>query len=119
MEVKGIIKFIGVLELVGDKEFKKRELILEVADNPQYPQMVKFEASQAKCEQLDKLNVGDEINLHFNLNGREWLNKEGKTVYFNTLSLWKYDLLKAGSIPAKAETVDVNSELENPDDLPF
>lgn len=93
MEAKVKVLRIGATELVGEKSFKKRELIVESSDNPQYPQILKFEASQAKCDLLDTLNPGDEINVHFNLNGREWTNKEGVVSVFNTLAIWKFDVI--------------------------
>ena len=46
MEVKGKVHEISQVITVSEK-FKKRELILEYAENPTYPEYVKFEAVQA------------------------------------------------------------------------
>lgn len=77
------VKRIGSVESVSDK-FKKRELILEIPG--QYPQVVKFEFVQDKCGLLYAIRVGENINVHFNLNGRE----HNGNVY-NTLQGWKID----------------------------
>jgi single-strand DNA-binding protein len=68
--------------------FSKRELVLEVPG--QYTQYVKFELKQAKCAELDKYNVGDQLKVHFNIDGREWQGK-----YFTNLSAWRIERVSA------------------------
>jgi hypothetical protein len=114
MELKCKVLRVGQTEQVSDK-FKKRELIVEYAENPTYPQTIKFEASQDKCDKLDALKVGDEINLHYNLNGREWTDKTGNVQVFNTLSIWKFDVVgSAISQPSKTSIAK-----QDEPDLPF
>ena len=88
MDIKGIVHFIGETIAVSDT-FKKRELIVEIIENPQYPEFVKFEAIQDKVSLLDGLSVGENVEVYFNLKGREWKNKEGVAQYFNALHVWK------------------------------
>jgi len=107
MEAKGKIIRIGQTESFGDKGFKKRELILEVADNPQYPQIVGFEVTKDNCDKLDSLSPGQDLNVHFNLNGREWTNKEGIVKVFNTLSIWKWDVLRSQVAAEKTDDTDL------------
>lgn len=105
--------------------FQKREFVVEFAENPQYPEYLKFELIQANCEQLEKYNVGDEINISFNLKGRKWTDKNGQVVYFNSLQAWRID--KAGN--NAATTQDTSSpqpktdwqpdSFSADDDLPF
>lgn len=83
MNQPGQVRRIGATESVSDK-FKKRELILDIPG--QYPQVVKFEFVQDKCALLDGLKVGENVNVHFNLNGRE----HNGNVY-NTLQGWKIE----------------------------
>jgi len=116
MEIRGKVIAIGKTQQVTDK-FKKRDLIVEYAENPTYPEQVKFEANQAACDKLDELREGDEITVHFNLRGRAWKDKAGVNQYFNTLNVWKFDLhqTSAGSM----KEAQVNDNGDNPDDLPF
>ena len=118
MEVKGKIVKIGTTEQVNEK-FSKRDLIVDVSENPQYPSSVKFEANQAGCEKLDELREGDEVTVHFNLRGREWKDKTGKSQYFNTLNVWKVDLNKTTAEPMKKNSVITNNVDEDDSDLPF
>ncbi|MEJ6981116.1 DUF3127 domain-containing protein [Pedobacter sp. P351] len=120
MDIKG--KVHEVLPVTNVTEtFKKRELIIEFAENPQYPEFIKFEALQDKVNLFDPLKVGDQVEVFFNLRGRPWTDKSGKTAYFNTLVVWRVNVLGAsaeGSAPEYAAPVDISSAAED-DDLPF
>ena len=106
--------------------FQKREFVVEHAENPQYPEFIKFELIQANCEQLEKFNIGEEINISFNLKGRKWTDKNGQVVYFNSLQAWRLE--KAGGNQTNTPS---SSSQETPkqdwqpdsfsadDDLPF
>lgn len=114
MELKGKVHFIGETIQVSDK-FKKRELILEYVENPQYPEYVKFEAVQDKTALLDNFKIGNEVEVFFNLKGREWADKNGIKQYFNSLHVWKINFLGAGvNVKNAPEPVNVAEE-----DLPF
>ena len=65
--------------------FKKREFVVEYAENPQYPELVKFELIQDKCALLDGFETNQEIEVHFNLKGRKWTDPSGNDKYFNSL----------------------------------
>ena len=77
----------SIVELMDEQQvtdtFKKREFVVEFAENPQYPEYVKFELIQDKCALLDAHKVGDKVVVHFNLKGRKWTDKEGQVKYFN------------------------------------
>jgi hypothetical protein len=110
-EIKGKVVHIGTAQQVTEK-LKKRELVVEYAENPQYPEEIKFEAVNDKCAAMDELRVGDEVNVHFNLRGRSYTDKQGKKAWFNSLGLWKFDVLKttvnspAGYTAAQAPNLD-------------
>lgn len=122
IKVKGKVHEISQVITVSDK-FKKRELILEYAENPSYPEYIKFEAVQDRVALFDSVNVGDQVELSFNLRGRPWTDKTGKTTYFNTLVVWKINTLSgadaAQSAPEYATPVDISSVSDESDDLPF
>jgi hypothetical protein len=112
MEITGKVLVVGNTVAVSEK-FKKRDLVIEYAENPQYPEQIKFEAVQDKTALLDSVKVGDEIQVYFNLRGRGWTDKAGKTQYSNTLSIWRL------SLAAATEGVDAQPSLAGGDDLPF
>lgn len=105
--------------------FQKREFVVEFAENPQYPEFVKFELIQANCDQLESFNVGDELNISFNLKGRKWTDKNGEVKYFNSLQAWRLE--KVGNTasppqPTSTEKTDNSWQQESfsaDDDLPF
>jgi len=129
MNVKGKILEIFETQNISNT-FKKREFVLEYVENPQYPEYLKFEMIQDKCSLLDGLNVGDEVNVYFNLKGRKWTDPKGVDKYFNSLQAWKFETESAASEgaapppPAADQGVDQMEEpgwiAENEDDdLPF
>jgi hypothetical protein len=79
--------------------FKKREFVVEYSENPQYPEYIKLELIQEKCELLDKYTVGEDVDISFNLKGRKWTDPQGTVKYFNTLQAWKLDK-KSDAAPA-------------------
>jgi hypothetical protein len=120
MEIKGKVYEVSPTVQVTES-LKKRELILEYIENPQYPEYLKFEAIQDRCNLLDNTKVGDDIEVFFNLRGRPWTDKTGKKTYFNSLQLWKINVLAgagASTTPAYAPPADLSSSPDE-DDLPF
>jgi hypothetical protein len=114
MEIKGKVFVIGRTETVNEK-FKKRELIVEYAENPEYVEYIKFEATQNKVDLLDTVRVGDEVEISFNLRGRGWKDKFGKQNYTNNLVIWK--VIKTTGASANQLT-EVNHSHED-SGLPF
>lgn len=103
--------------------FRKREFVVSYAENPQYPQLIKFESIQDKCDQLDNFSAGDVVNVSFNLRGREWVNPKGEKVYFTTLEAWRVERAAAGSQgappPSDPSHFADMAMAEDSGDLPF
>lgn len=89
MQLDGTIKQIGQDQTIGDKGFKKRELVLETSG--EYPQKVLIEFVQDKTELLNKFKVNESVTIAINIKGREWKDPNGETKYFNTIQGWKID----------------------------
>jgi len=90
METRGKIHAVFDAQQITER-FRKREFVLEMADNPRYPQYVQFQLTGDRCEQLDRFNVGDEVQVEFSLRGREWTSPKGEIRYFNSLDVWTID----------------------------
>ncbi|QPH37971.1 DUF3127 domain-containing protein [Pedobacter endophyticus] len=121
MEIKGKVHEVGATQQVSET-FKKRDLIVEYAENPTYPEYIRFEALQDKTALLDSLKAGDEVEVFFNLRGRPWTNKEGVTSYFNSLVVWRINAVETTPVtaaPATVAPVDVSNTTGEDDDLPF
>lgn len=114
MEIVGKLKIINETQSFGSNGFRKREIVLVTDD--QYPQMLLIEFIQDKCDILNNYQVGQDVKIHFNLRGREWINPEGVAKYFNTIQGWRIEAItRQDFIPPNQE---YNTPPE-PDDLPF
>jgi hypothetical protein len=95
MEIKNakIIK-IGELQTFAN-DFTKVDFVVETQEQypqtqEQYPQKIQLEAIKDKADNLIQYNkVGDIVDVAFNIRGREWVNPQGETKYFNSLQAWK------------------------------
>ena len=125
METKGILKRIGIEKQVSEK-FKNRNFDIETTDG-KYKQVIRFELSQDRCDLIDSYKLGQELEVSFNLNGREWQKTpQDDIVVFNTLSAWKIMATPLQNSANTATTTTTNPKefgaplpTEEPDDLPF
>jgi hypothetical protein len=116
----------GKLHLICETQqvsarFQKREFVVELADNPRYPQFVQFQLTGNRCDGIDGFAVGDEVDVEFSLRGREWTSPRGETKYFNSLDV--FTISPAGTAPG-APPDDEPPLPEQPpdladDDIPF
>lgn len=125
INVIGKVKFVGETIDVGTSGFQKRELV--VTTDEQYPQHILINFVQDKCNLLATTKIGDSVNVSINLRGREWVNPQGETRYFNDIQGWKVAhtspaVLTAQPAPAQP-TMPVNQATTNFEeeagDLPF
>ena len=92
MEVIGILKVKQDTVQVSEK-FKKREFVIELNDNPKYPQTIQVQLVQDTCSILDQFNLDSKLRVEFDLRGRKWTNPDGVDKYFNSLQAWKIETL--------------------------
>ena len=86
-EVKGELIVKSQIEEVGTNGFKKRHAVIKT--DGQYPQTILIEFIKDKCILLDNVNIGDQVIINYNLNGRKWTNPQGEDKYFNSVQAWK------------------------------
>ena len=125
MEVLGRVKVINPEQQVS-ASFKKRELV--VTTEEQYPQHIMIEFTQDKTDLLNNYNVGEQVKVSINLRGREWVNPQGETKFFNSIQGWRIEKVQAEApsapqmppMPAsEAFEPATNFKEEEHDDLPF
>lgn len=125
MEVQGKVKLVGETQTFGSNGFRKRELV--VTTEEQYPQHILVEFVQDKCDLLNNYQVGQDVKVNINLRGREWVNPQGETKYFNSIQGWRIEGVQSGAAPqgmpevppAQAFEPANNVKEEDHDDLPF
>ncbi|MFN8274128.1 MAG: DUF3127 domain-containing protein [Flavobacteriaceae bacterium] len=123
MEVSGKIRVINAEQQVS-ASFRKRELV--VTTEEQYPQHIMVEFTQDKCDLLNSYKAGDAVKVSINLRGREWVNPQGETRYFNSIQGWRIEKLQA-EMPQQAPPMPAAQAFEpaptfteeEHDDLPF
>jgi len=77
--------------------FRAREFVLEIEG--QYPQLIKFQLTQDRCDLIDAYDEGNQLKVHFDLRGREWNDK-----YFTNLNAWRVEAASEdASAPAPAQ----------------
>ena len=124
MEIQGKVKMIGETQTFGSNGFRKREIV--VTTEEQYPQHIMVEFIQDKTDLLNNYQVGQNVKISINLRGREWVNPQGETKYFNSIQGWRIESLgdnASGEMPpvppadAFEPATDLNED--DHDDLPF
>jgi Domain of unknown function (DUF3127) len=78
----------GKLKWIGDTQsfpsgFTKREFVVTTAAD-KYPQDLKFEVVKDKCPLLDPFQLGQDVQVNFDIRGNEYNGK-----YFVNLACWK------------------------------
>ncbi|SEP93140.1 protein of unknown function [Hyunsoonleella jejuensis] len=125
MEVQGRIKMIGETQTFGSNGFRKREVV--VTTEEQYPQHILVEFVQDKTDLLNNYQVGQQVKVNINLRGREWVNPQGETKYFNSIQGWRIEALQPAAQvenmppvpPADAFEPAGDLNEDDHDDLPF
>ncbi len=86
MQLKGIIKLIKPIQQIS-ATFSKREFVIETQEN--YPQTIQLELQGDRVDIIDSFTEGQEVECSIGIKGREWLNPQGETKFFNTITCWR------------------------------
>ncbi len=112
MNIKGkLIEKLDTQKITDS--FKKREFVVEYAENPMYPEYVKFELIQDRCDLIQPFNLHDEIEIDFNIKGRKWTDKQNEIKYFNSLQAWKIAPAQGMSMTSEAPSPAAQSQPSN------
>jgi hypothetical protein len=120
LTVRGTVHLIEETKTYGQKGFRKRLVVLE-QDKGRFINYIPLEFVQDNCETADELNVGDEIQVAFRLNGRKWQRDENSEVkFFLNAEALEFKVLKPGaeSDDSPPEYSDAEAALDD-EDVPF
>lgn len=109
-KLTGTVKVVNNTVQVSEK-FSKREFVVTDSSG-MYPQDISFQATQDKCSLLDGVHPGEQVEVSFNLRGREWTSPQGEVKYFNTLEAWRIE--KAGMNSGMADNSGMGSMSNDP-----
>lgn len=128
-----MFKLTGTVKVIKDtvqvtEKFAKREFVINDASS-MYPQDIMFQSVQDKCSMLDGYSEGENVEVSFNLRGREWTSPQGEVKYFNTLDAWRIEKVGQGMPqggpsdmnldPVPVATPTASTDAADDDDLPF
>lgn len=69
------------------ESFRTREFVIETLQGS-YPQFIKFQLTQDRCEVIEPFKTDQQIKVYFDLRGRQWQDK-----YFTNLQAWRIELV--------------------------
>lgn len=128
MEIVGKIKLISDIQTF-DSGFRKREVV--VTTEEQYPQHILVELLGDRVDIINPFSIGEDVRISINLRGREWVNPQGETKYFNSITGWRIEKLVTSPsdqnpvmdqpFPSSSpsSTPSPNVQEDEDDDLPF
>ncbi len=79
--VRGTIHLIEETKTYGQKGFRKRLVVLE-QPGERFTNFIPVEFTQDRCDSVDTLSVGDQIEVTYRLNGRRWQKDSSSEVKF-------------------------------------
>lgn len=106
----------GTIKLIQDTQtfpsgFTKREFVI-TTEHDKYPQDLKFEVVKDRCSLLDEFEVGQKVQLNFDIRGNEYKDR-----YYVNLACWKIQAAEGGGASASAAGGDSSSPEPSPSDL--
>jgi hypothetical protein len=98
--------------------WQRMTLVLDVPVG-NYTKKMAFQVSTGNIPAVMALNLGDRVEVGWDVSSREWTNKEGKTSWFTSIDLRTIRL--ADDVPAQsiASTPIAEAGESQEDDLPF
>lgn len=120
LQVKGkiqqILKAESGVSRAGNG-WKKQEFVIETEE--QFPRKVCFTLFNDKTSLIDGFSAGNEVEVSFNLESREYNGK-----WFSTINAWKIDRPSTGSMPDappeyRFEDIPPEPAEDSSGDLPF
>ncbi len=126
-ETAGKIKVINETQSFASG-FTKREFVV-TTEHDKFPQDLKFEVVKDKCSLLDAFEIGQDVQVNFDIRGNEYNGK-----YFVNLSAWKIQAASGTGEPARSSgaaprsqpatspepnMADIRNNEDFDDDVPF
>ncbi|MFN5090337.1 MAG: DUF3127 domain-containing protein [Bacteroidota bacterium] len=105
-EIEGKLVKAYDMEVKGTSSFRTREFVIETMET--YPQFVKFQSVQDKCDLLNQFQEGEIIKVSFDLRGRQWQDK-----YFTNLNAWRIEKSSNSSSPSAAPSGNASGSFDN------
>ena len=123
-KVRGVVHLVEETKTYGQKGFRKRLVVLE-QDNGRFQNFIPVEFVQDACSQADGLNVGDDVEIDYRLNGRKWQRDPSSEVkFFLSAEAVNFRVIDGGAGPGSpTSSQDANAQFAeaaaDDDEIPF
>ena len=120
-KVTGNVHLIEETKTYGQKGFRKRLVVLE-QDKGSFTNYVPVEFVRDSCDAVDELNVGDEVEITYRLNGRRWQkDPQSEVKFFLNAEAMAFQIKGSGSGAPTENVRDVNDAFAEAgdDEAPF
>ena len=120
-KVTGVVHLIEETKTYGQKGFRKRLVVLE-QDKGSFTNYVPVEFTRDSCDSVDEMNVGDEVEVTYRLNGRRWQkDPQSEVKFFVNVEAMAYQIKGSGTETMTENVRDVNDAFAEAgdDEAPF
>lgn len=120
-KVSGVVHLIEETKTFGNKGFRKRLVVLE-QDKGSFTNYVPIEFIRDSCDSVDEMNLGDEVEVKYRLNGRRWQRDESSEVkYFLSAEAMSFKVLSSGGETMTEKVTEPNDAFSEAgeDEAPF
>lgn len=108
MEVTGTVIKVGNTYEVGQKNYAKRDLVIETKEK--YPQKILIEFGGKNVDALNTVKENQNVEVSINLRGREYNGK-----FYTSIEGWRVNVLENNVAASEPALVPESNE----DELPF
>ncbi|WDQ16616.1 MULTISPECIES: DUF3127 domain-containing protein [Rhodopirellula] len=118
--VRGVVHVIEETKTYGQKGFRKRMVVLE-QDKGSFSNYIPIEFTRDACDSVDEMNMGDEVEVAYRLNGRKWQrDPQSEVKYFVSVEALSYKVVGASGGTGGGGTEAANDAFNEVDDeAPF
>ena len=95
--VRGIVHLVEETKTYGQKGFQKRLVVLE-QDTGRFTNFIPVEFIRDNCSAADDLNVGEDVEISYQLSGRKWQrDPDSEVKYFLTAEALSFKKMSEGA----------------------
>ena len=121
--VRGIVHVVEETKTYGQKGFQKRLVVLE-QDTGRFTNYIPVEFIRDNCAAADDLNIGDDVEVSYQLSGRKWQRDPNSEVkYFLTAEALSFKKLSEGGGAPESDAGSANDAFAESNydegDIPF
>ena len=120
-KIRGTVHLVEETKTYGQKGFRKRLVVVE-QDTGRFTNYIPVEFTNDRCDTIDDLKEGDEVEISYRLNGRKWQKDSNSEVKF-FLNAEATGFTVVGGKAQAGSASDANDKLSeaayDEDDVPF